>query len=86
MFFPRYGLIMPKKMQQKSLVSSKLSVFADDSDEEVSSTIFFPFSANNLFTTIVPASASSSSIMIFIITWNLGVKCDLFSLAQLKGK
>lgn len=42
MFFPRYGLIMPKKMQQKSLVSSKLSVFADDSDEEVSSTIFFP--------------------------------------------
>ncbi|NXI65616.1 NSRP1 protein, partial [Anseranas semipalmata] len=35
-FFPRYGLIMPKKLQQKNLVSSKLSVFADDSDEEPS--------------------------------------------------
>ncbi|XP_047929983.2 nuclear speckle splicing regulatory protein 1 [Anser cygnoides] len=32
----QYGLIMPKKMQQKNLVSSKLSVFADDSDEEPS--------------------------------------------------
>lgn len=41
-FFPsRYGLIMPKKLPQKNLVSKKLSVFADESDEEVSSTIFF---------------------------------------------
>lgn len=40
-FFPRYGLIMPKKLPQKNLVSKKLSVFADDSDEEVSSTVFF---------------------------------------------
>lgn len=39
--FPRYGLIMPKKLPQKNLVSKKLSVFADDSDEEVSSTPFF---------------------------------------------
>uniref|UniRef100_A0A8B9DXU8 Uncharacterized protein n=1 Tax=Anser cygnoides TaxID=8845 RepID=A0A8B9DXU8_ANSCY len=46
----RYGLIMPKKMQQKNLVSSKLSVFADDSDEEVSSTninLFFPQKPEN---------------------------------------
>ncbi|NXQ78700.1 NSRP1 protein, partial [Nyctibius grandis] len=35
-FFPRYGLIMPKKVPQKNLVSKKLSVFADDSDEEPS--------------------------------------------------
>ncbi|NXL94233.1 NSRP1 protein, partial [Alectura lathami] len=35
-FFPRYGLIMPKKLQQKNLASNKLSVFADDSDEEPS--------------------------------------------------
>ncbi|NWR76352.1 NSRP1 protein, partial [Centropus unirufus] len=34
--FPRYGLIMPKKLPQKNLVSQKLSVFADDSDEEPS--------------------------------------------------
>ncbi|NXS19578.1 NSRP1 protein, partial [Mystacornis crossleyi] len=34
-FFPsRYGLIMPKKLPQKNLVSKKLSVFADESDEE----------------------------------------------------
>ncbi|NWS72723.1 NSRP1 protein, partial [Crotophaga sulcirostris] len=33
---PRYGLIMPKKLPQKNLVSKKLSVFADDSDEEPS--------------------------------------------------
>ncbi|XP_010114490.1 PREDICTED: nuclear speckle splicing regulatory protein 1 [Chlamydotis macqueenii] len=32
----RYGLIMPKKLPQKNLVSKKLSVFADDSDEEPS--------------------------------------------------
>lgn len=32
---------MPKKLPQKNLVSKKLSVFADDSDEEVSSTVFF---------------------------------------------
>ncbi|KAM6118288.1 nuclear speckle splicing regulatory protein 1 isoform 1-T1 [Phoenicopterus ruber ruber] len=32
----QYGLIMPKKLPQKSLVSKKLSVFADDSDEEPS--------------------------------------------------
>ncbi|NXL56780.1 NSRP1 protein, partial [Chordeiles acutipennis] len=35
-FFPRYGLIMPKKLPQKNLASQKLSVFADDSDEEPS--------------------------------------------------
>ncbi|NXY73692.1 NSRP1 protein, partial [Glareola pratincola] len=37
-FFPpsRYGLIMPKKLPQKNLVSKKLSVFDDDSDEEPS--------------------------------------------------
>ncbi|NXJ95413.1 NSRP1 protein, partial [Corythaixoides concolor] len=35
-FFPRYGLIMPKKLPQKNLVSNKLSVFGDDSDEEPS--------------------------------------------------
>uniref|UniRef100_A0A669PLV5 Uncharacterized protein n=1 Tax=Phasianus colchicus TaxID=9054 RepID=A0A669PLV5_PHACC len=29
-----YGLIMPKKLQQKNLASNKLSVFADDSDDE----------------------------------------------------
>lgn len=40
-FFSRYGLIMPKKLPQKNLVSKKLSVFADESDEEVSSTVFF---------------------------------------------
>ncbi|XP_061875717.1 nuclear speckle splicing regulatory protein 1-like isoform X2 [Colius striatus] len=32
----RYGLIMPKKLPQKNLVSTKLSVFADDSDDEPS--------------------------------------------------
>ncbi|KAM6110830.1 nuclear speckle splicing regulatory protein 1 isoform 2-T2 [Pterocles gutturalis] len=32
----RYGLIMPKKLPQKDLASKKLSVFADDSDEEPS--------------------------------------------------
>ncbi|KFP33289.1 Nuclear speckle splicing regulatory protein 1, partial [Colius striatus] len=38
LFFPppRYGLIMPKKLPQKNLVSTKLSVFADDSDDEPS--------------------------------------------------
>ncbi|NXT36739.1 NSRP1 protein, partial [Pelecanoides urinatrix] len=35
-FFLRYGLIMPKKLPQKNLVSQKLSVFADESDEEPS--------------------------------------------------
>ncbi|NXK97490.1 NSRP1 protein, partial [Formicarius rufipectus] len=35
-FFSRYGLIMPKKLPQKNLVSKKLSVFADESDEEPS--------------------------------------------------
>ncbi|NXJ73338.1 NSRP1 protein, partial [Trogon melanurus] len=35
-FLRRYGLIMPKKLPQKNLVSKKLSVFADDSDEEPS--------------------------------------------------
>ncbi|NXF11443.1 NSRP1 protein, partial [Smithornis capensis] len=36
-FLPsRYGLIMPKKLPQKNLVSKKLSVFADESDEEPS--------------------------------------------------
>ncbi|NWU79314.1 NSRP1 protein, partial [Onychorhynchus coronatus] len=34
--FSRYGLIMPKKLPQKNLVSKKLSVFADESDEEPS--------------------------------------------------
>ncbi|NWV81099.1 NSRP1 protein, partial [Dasyornis broadbenti] len=33
-FLSRYGLIMPKKLPQKNLVSKKLSVFADESDEE----------------------------------------------------
>ncbi|XP_061326166.1 nuclear speckle splicing regulatory protein 1 [Pezoporus flaviventris] len=32
----QYGLIMPKKTPQKNLVSKKLSVFADDSDDEPS--------------------------------------------------
>ncbi|XP_027546749.1 nuclear speckle splicing regulatory protein 1 [Neopelma chrysocephalum] len=32
----QYGLIMPKKLPQKNLVSKKLSVFADESDEEPS--------------------------------------------------
>ncbi|XP_031447508.1 nuclear speckle splicing regulatory protein 1 isoform X1 [Phasianus colchicus] len=32
----QYGLIMPKKLQQKNLASNKLSVFADDSDDEPS--------------------------------------------------
>ncbi|XP_061875716.1 nuclear speckle splicing regulatory protein 1-like isoform X1 [Colius striatus] len=32
----QYGLIMPKKLPQKNLVSTKLSVFADDSDDEPS--------------------------------------------------
>ncbi|XP_051491647.1 nuclear speckle splicing regulatory protein 1 [Apus apus] len=32
----QYGLIMPKKLPQKNLVSQKLSVFADESDEEPS--------------------------------------------------
>ncbi|NXY21113.1 NSRP1 protein, partial [Atrichornis clamosus] len=35
-FLSRYGLIMPKKLPQKNLVSKKLSVFADESDEEPS--------------------------------------------------
>ncbi|NXI49056.1 NSRP1 protein, partial [Chloroceryle aenea] len=35
-FSPRYGLILPKKLQQKNVVSKKLSVFADDSDDEPS--------------------------------------------------
>uniref|UniRef100_A0A8C6ZQ75 Uncharacterized protein n=1 Tax=Nothoprocta perdicaria TaxID=30464 RepID=A0A8C6ZQ75_NOTPE len=29
-----YGLILPQKTHQKNLVTKKLSVFADDSDEE----------------------------------------------------
>ncbi|XP_062448324.1 nuclear speckle splicing regulatory protein 1 isoform X1 [Rhea pennata] len=32
----QYGLILPQKMQQKNLATKKLSVFADDSDEETS--------------------------------------------------
>uniref|UniRef100_A0A8C2TPM7 Uncharacterized protein n=1 Tax=Coturnix japonica TaxID=93934 RepID=A0A8C2TPM7_COTJA len=44
-----YGLIMPKKLQQKNLASSKLSVFADDSDDEVSSAVLILAPAHRPF-------------------------------------
>lgn len=82
-FSSRYGLIMPKKLPQKNLASKKLSVFDDDSDEEVSSTIFF-CNVPHLLQIIcsqplIPASACGDVTMTGVIRLDLGVLfCSLF--------
>jgi len=72
---------MPKKLPQKNLVSKKLSVFADESDEEVSSTIFFRSLPHILqiicLQSLMPASAYGSVMRICVIILDLSVKYGL---------
>lgn len=71
---------MPKKLPQKNLVSNKLSVFADDSDEEVSSTVFFWNLPHILqiicLQPLMPASTYGSVTKICVIILDLGVTYD----------